>query len=526
MRPLIRFDLERPNGAYFAGEVVRGTVTVKASGLKCKGAFVTFEASSRVKWYEDSGDDRQEFKAKTILQVQCETLYAPFSRTAFLEDAGRDAYFDKVPNSGILRIPCDLSEEHHFPLVVRVNGRDRGTQDMILGEMLLDVPNLVSLGTKETFELTKNGRNKNGYASITLSARILPYNEVYPMQERARYPIKSQDIPISSLLLKPLCLVLQVHEATGLSKAWLTHNDVCVKAYRIAKAVTPGKMIHLPDEAVTTPFAFALRADAPGSAEFPLLSPHKCQVRYTLQTRIYTTHWRDPIAEIIINVTPRLPRPQVSLWMPAQIETLDQPIYNYCYCGWYCCKSSGLISSKLHLERLVYAPDEAVHMTGEVVNDSDKPLPFFVVLTQLVFCMKSMGGTNFRHFTLPCYFDLFQSTIPAQSTVSIQDLDGIEQVRIPSVFPSFNGGVPQPFTENAYPCLRWSYTLEIRVGKSRDFVNTKKSVFCRVPILISQAPRNPERMEAVPGVSPIAMANSLTFLETYGVNASEEEKEE
>jgi hypothetical protein len=417
MRPLIRFDLERPNGAYFAGEVVRGTVTIQAPGLKCKGAFLTFDASSRVHWYEGSGDDRQEFRAKTILQAQCETLHAPISRTTYLEDSGRDAYFDKVPNSGILRIPCDLSEEHHFPLVVRVSGRDRGTQEMILGEILLNVSNLVSLGTKETFQLTKNGRNKNRCASITLSARILPYDEVYPMQEQADFPMKSQaDASISSLWLKPLCLILRVHEATGLSKAWLTQNDVCVKAYRLAKAVTPGNMIHLPDEAVTAPFAFALRADAPGSAEFPQLSPHKCQVQYSLRARIYTTNWRDPKAEIIIYVTPRLLPPHVSLWTPARIETMDQPIYNYCYCGWYCCKSPGLISTKLHLERLVYAPDEAVRIAGEIVNDSDKPLPFFVVLTQLVFCMKSIGETTFKHFTLSHYIDLFQSTIPAQST--------------------------------------------------------------------------------------------------------------
>ncbi|GAX19461.1 hypothetical protein FisN_19Hh033 [Fistulifera solaris] len=482
MRPLIRFDLERPNGAYFAGEVVRGTVTIQAPGLKCKGAFLTFDASSRVHWYEGSGDDRQEFRAKTILQAQCETLHAPISRTTYLEDSGRDAYFDKVPNSGILRIPCDLSEEHHFPLVVRVSGRDRGTQEMILGEILLNVSNLVSLGTKETFQLTKNGRNKNRCASITLSARILPYDEVYPMQEQADFPMKSQaDASISSLWLKPLCLILRVHEATGLSKAWLTQNDVCVKAYRLAKAVTPGKMIHLPDEAVTAPFAFALRADAPGSAEFPQLSPHKCQVQYSLRARIYTTNWRDPKAEIIIYVTPRLLPPHVSLWTPARIETMDQPIYNYCYCGWYCCKSSGLISTKLHLERLVYAPDEAVRIA---VNDSSP-----------------------KHF-------------------SIQDLDGIEQVQIPLICPSFNGGIPQPFTKDWYPCLRWSYTLEIRVGISRDFINTKKSVFCRVPILVSRAHRNPDQMETVSGVSPVAMTNALAFLETYGVPASEAENEE
>jgi hypothetical protein len=527
MRPLIRFDLERPNDAYFAGEVVRGTVTVKAPGLKCKGAFVTFEASSRAHWHEGSGDSHSEFQAKTILQAQCETLYAPFSRTAFLEDAGRDAYFDKVPHSGIVRIPCDLSEEHHFPLVVRVSGRDRGTQEMILGEILLDVPNLVSLGTKKTFELTKNGRNKNRHASITLSAKILPYNEVYPMQDRAGYPIKSQaDAPISSQLLKPLCLVLQVHEATGLSTAWLTQNDVCVKAFRLAKAVTPGKMINLPDEAVTAPFAFSLRADAPGSAEFPLLSPHECRVQYTLRVRIYTPYWRDPQAEKIVYVTPKFSQPHASLYAPARIETLDQLPYSCYMCGWYCCKLSGLISTKLRLEQLVYAPDEAIRIAGEVVNDSDKDMPFFVVLTQLFFCMKSTGGTSFKQCTLFRYFDLFQSTIPAQSMISIQDLDGIEQVRIPSVLPSFNGGIPQPFTKNAYPCLRWSYTLEIHVGRYRDFIYGKKSVFCRVPILISQGHRNPAQIEAVQSVSSAAMTDPFVFLDTYGVNVLEEVKEE
>jgi hypothetical protein len=68
--------------------------------------------------------------------------------------------------------------------------------------------------------------------------------------------------------------------------------------------------------------------------------------------------------------------------------------------------------------------------------------------------------------------------------------------------------------------------LEIRVGISRDFINTKKSVFCRVPILVSRAHRNPDQMETVSGVSPVAMTNALAFLETYGVPASEAENEE
>lgn len=273
MRPLIRIHFEKPAGPYYAGDVVRGTVTIKAPGQKSKGAFLTLETVSSVRWTEGARDTSHECKGKTIYQAQCETLYANHARTATLEVTGTKACFDQVKNSGIMRIPCDFAEEHHFPLVVRVNGRDQGTREIILGEVLVDIPKLVSTGTKQIFELVKNGRNKNTNGSMTLSAEFRPFDEVYPTKSR-------EGVRLSSILTKPLCLILRVHEAAELPLPSFKSN-VCVRAYRLREATAPGKMIHLPDDEVTAPFAFQLRGDAPGSAKFPALFGIDCSVRYT-----------------------------------------------------------------------------------------------------------------------------------------------------------------------------------------------------------------------------------------------------
>lgn len=512
MGPLIRIELERPEGVYYAGEVVRGTVSIRSPRHKCKGAFLSFKGFSRVHWHTGSGDSRTDYDGTSTFQEQRHTLYGSHFKTGVMDNAGADAYFDRVANSGILHIPCDLSEEQNFRLIVRVNDYDWGKRDDLLGEILLDVPQLVKSGTKETFQLTRNGRNEIGY--ITLSAKFLPYEAVFPTKSRS-------GVNVSMIVKKPLCLILRVHEAVGLRKAdFFGKNDVYVQAYRPPDANTdmskslpkPDKMIYLPDEELIMPFAFQILADAPGSAEFPGVGD-QCHVRYALRAYIDTSNWRDPSVKRILQVIPNRPLPQLSLLAPARMEALDQPIYDCSYCGCKCCKLSGLVSTKLRLERLAYAPGESIQFAGEIVNDSNKVLPFAVILTLCVL-MRTSGGAQTR---MDRVFTLFQSTVPAQSSVSLEEHPGLEYARIPTVFPSFYGGILKPHTVASYPCLRWTYTIEVRAGGSIDGCCGMTAVYARVPILICSAAPYLHQIEAAIDMRPVDAMDPFLFLEAYAV---------
>lgn len=184
-----------------------------------------------------------------------------------------------------------------------------------------------------------------------------------------------------------------------------------------------------------------------------------------------------------------------------------------------------MVSTKLRLQRLLYAPGDAVCLSGEVVNDTNKMLRFYVVLTQLILIRDAGHSPNaYSCRTFPLHYDLFQSTIPAQSVVSIQELTGIEQVQIPLVYPSFNGGVPEPHTPASYPCVRWSYTLEIRAGRSRDTEVGNAAVYCRVPILVCRdigtPPHDPNAAARIR--SPVATADPFSFLDIYALTKFEE----
>ncbi len=439
-------------------------------------------------------------------------MYGNYFRTGLLDEAGEDACFDRVADSGVLYIPCDLSEEEDFILIVRVNDYDWGKRDDLLGEILLDVPQLVNSGVQETFQMMRNGRNEDSY--ITLSAKFLPYEAVFPTRSRS-------GASVSMIVKKPLCLVLRVHEAVGLRRGdFFGKNDVYVQVYRplqdipdITKALPkPDIMIEIPDEELIMPFAFQILADAPGSAEFPGVGD-QCYVRYSLRAYVDTANWRDPSVKRILQVIPNRPLPQLALLAPARIEALDQPIYDCSYCGLRCRKLSGLVSTKLHLERLAYAPGETIRLAGEVLNDSNKVLPFSIVLTLSVLMRNSVGAQKREDR----FFGLFQSTIPANCSVSLKELPGIDQVRIPTVFPSFNGGMLKPYTPAAYPCVKWSYTLEACVGGSIDSCCGMTEVHARVPVLICSAAPYEHQIEAASNMSPVEATDPFYFLETYAV---------
>ena len=98
--------LERTNRVYYAGEVVRGTIAIVTTGyLNCRGFYMRLQGRARVHWHQGARtgemSNRRDYFGSTIFQSQRHTLIGRFHKTALLDEAGADADFDVVPNSGV-----------------------------------------------------------------------------------------------------------------------------------------------------------------------------------------------------------------------------------------------------------------------------------------------------------------------------------------------------------------------------------------------------------------------------------------
>jgi len=52
-----------------------------------------------------------------------------------LDNAGENAFFNKVHGNGVMYIPCSAPEENAFSLIVHVMDYDFGKSDDLLGEV-------------------------------------------------------------------------------------------------------------------------------------------------------------------------------------------------------------------------------------------------------------------------------------------------------------------------------------------------------------------------------------------------------
>jgi hypothetical protein len=140
---------------------------------------------------------------------------------------------------------------------------DWGKRDDLLGEFVLNVPELLRSRDTQTYALQRRGRPEKG--QVTMSAKFLPWEAVFSTnganEER-----------------HDACLELTIHKAWDLRKAdWIGHNDVYVQVYRPPSSLNLNKALPKPDMKYTLPqgktvypFCFAIRTDAPGSAELPV----------------------------------------------------------------------------------------------------------------------------------------------------------------------------------------------------------------------------------------------------------------
>ena len=308
----IGIELDRPNGVYYGGEVVRGTVRLNVSDdtTKCRGFHLSLVGKSHVHWHT-GGEDKllDHHDGTTYFQDKRFTVHGNFYKTGLLDNAGKDALFDMVHNSGMILMPCNDAKS--LDLIVRVMAYDWGKRDVLLGEITINASVLAGSGRTETFPLTRKGRPEKG--EITLSAKLIPFDAIFPKRSRS-------GAEISLLASKRECLVLRVHQATGLRKAdMIGKNNVYVQVYEATEPVQecgkalpgPDNEVVLPQSEAVFPFTFQLCNDAPGSAE--LRVGDGCYVRYYIRANVYLAKWRDPIFKRHITVLPNRPLPSLVL---------------------------------------------------------------------------------------------------------------------------------------------------------------------------------------------------------------------
>eukprot|EP01032_Pedospumella_encystans_P020848 gene20848-23676_t len=275
-------ELDRPNGVYYGGEVVRGKVRlVTSADMKTRGVRVRFQGIGHMHFHTGSGKKRHDYYA-----------------------AGGD---------GIMYIPCN--ENENLNLIVRVMDYDFGKKDDLLGEILLDANKLVSSGEASSFRLTRRGCSEKG--EVTLSAKIMPMNALFPGSRHTQ-----------GHAYNAVCQ-LRTHQATGLRKAdFIGKNDVYVQAYRAPENVNRSKALPEPD--LTTvlpagvlefPFAFPVRADAPGSAELGV--GDASFIRYSLYANIDVAWWLDPSVRHVITILPSRPLPSPALLRAIEYKCLQ-----------------------------------------------------------------------------------------------------------------------------------------------------------------------------------------------------------
>jgi len=487
----ISIELERDSGVYYAGEVVRGTIKLACpKTVTCRSFNVELKGEARVHWHTGSGDNRNDYDGRTIYQHQRFTIRGNFYKTGILDEAGEDANFDMIHKSGLIQIPCTAQEKSSsfsscsFQIIVRVMDYDWGKKDDILGELVLDVPNLVRAGTQKSYRLTRNGKPEKG--EVTMSAKFVPYGVIFPETNRS-------GAAISQSIKKDYCLVLHIHRATGLRKAdWVGKNDVYVQVYRPENAKReivegkklPGPQKRLPiDEEIVAPFAFPLRHDAPPSAEIGVSD--KSYIRYTIRAYLDFANWTDPFSKRLITVIPNRPIPKSLLLSPHIAKVGPEPFASCCGFGKY-----GMGTIKLIMDRRAYAPGEVVDLSKSTVLFEGRKDDMSVEI--------ELEG----HYHLSCYRG---STITNQS-YRIGSMDLTPNIalsmrgdfRIPHVYPSFWGGI-NGRTRSLYSCLRWTYSLKITVKGSGYCGNY---VQASLPVLICSAPPYASVLEQYQNLSP------------------------
>jgi hypothetical protein len=477
-----KIELDRNNRVYFPGDVVTGRVRLQVPPSSvdqqqfCRGVYWEFLGKSTVLWVQGgSGDSPQVILAGyTFFQNEHRTLLGKYHRSMFVRG-----------NEHVMVIACNRQQRQQY-LVLQPVSIDRLQKEKVLGEILVDLKDFDGSSGPRSYPLLINKQK----TEIILSG-------VWETESLHSHDDESQHFR--------LC-VHQLEGFQGLFAHLRVHLSAEASLPKQDRSVDNDEI--LPQGETVFPFRFKLGEDSPGSANW--LVSGIAFVRFEVKARIdmkLARKDRGPASLVLLTVLSNHPKPLPALLPPFHAEKLDQ-IMHSCHClrsG----KQDGLVSVRLALSRLAFAPGEAIDLMGsQATNDASSALPLRVILRCYIERRHSSDPKSIpnkvRHD-----FVLLEAEVPGKQTVFVDSLVGSSVIRIPAVFPSFDGGVEQQEADsvavadlpsNRFACLKWSYTLEIRVGGNKGDWAT--GIYCRTPILICAAPPHAAQVEAARSEHP------------------------
>jgi len=470
-KPEIEIKLERENGIFYPGEIVRGQVILKVpTNSYCNGGvFLDFSSKATTEWFTggDAADDdsipKKHFTGETVFQHQIQTLMGSTYSTGNLRAVGQKdgsnclgEAVDFSKETGILHIPY----EEDMRLRVEAMGSDT----------IVDVPKLLEETGKRKerpmmFYLTSVvGNMQKG--SIQLSATLTDYETAYP-----------ESVGHSDQVL----LALRIHRLRGLKKGAAGVRVVAHNWTRVSEAA-PDKQelsrVEIPAGTQKFLFSIPLREDAAGSACFRF-GNDSATVSYRLGAYL-DFEKKQHYSGMLLTVIPNRPLPRPALMSPYNMESGDQPISLSRRGNFFQRKKEVYtVSLKLSLSRLVYAPGECIDMIGStVVNNSSEDQRAQVVMCTF---LEQDGGYRQKNSQTRDHV-FFETVVPARTTVILNNVPEFKGVRIPALPPSYAGiFLNDSKTERLEACVKWTYTLELRLP---DWGN---GFYCRSPILLSAA---------------------------------------
>ena len=497
-RNKLEIVLDRNPPIYYAGEVVKGSLTVTPDKNEvCRSLLVELKGKARVHWHTGGGDNRNDYYGTKIF-LQCQrTLWGNFYRSACLDEAGEDANFGAAVGDGTMFIPCLSNEGSNggpMRLIVRICDYDWGKKDDNIGEIVIDAKEVAMKNDAVTYNLTRNGKPEKG--TITLAGRFVPSSAVTPDQ---RYGKPKNNVTRAE---SSEFFILTILKCNGLRKAdWVGKNDIYVQVWRspndMPNPPLPGKKIPDPSNKITLPngstefkFAFPTRADSPGSVSVPL--GDYAYIAYYIYAKIDKRFKRDPSLKMPIIILPSRPLPLPQLLAPIQNKTDDLPIYSSkCCC--FAWNSAGTVSIKLKLRRSAYAPGETIDMDGsQVTNDSTLQITVRAVLKQEV--KLSTTGIIQRSTSGIYRFPLFEASCAPQSSFVLHGLGA----NIPALPPSFFGAKGLTAAGNPAEPLTFTYLLSVQAK-----AKSGHKVSLEVPLLVSALPPKKNAIDAAASMNPV-----------------------